>query len=336
MLYKETSKINWLLILQAWTMLWVVIGHAALNAPDSGISCWYSDILTEIAYSFHMPMFVFISGYLFYLTRIQKGTGYFKMLKDKIIRLGIPYLFFTLVGILIKSLFASEMQRPTEISIREFAHAFIYPDDGPVSGFWFLAVLMWCFIFAPIWKVLLHNKLTIICGLISTLALCMWMPWFANNILCFPKFLTHSFYFFLGIVVCHYGLCEIKQSTLFIAGGASLILFIASFILHINGLEVLTAVLGMFVSICLAQILNKFIPSAFSSFRNYTYQIYLMAIFFQIMCKIAFRHLNFENVVAYAICILSGLYFPVLISMAIKKINFAPLCLVIGMKKNKQ
>ena len=30
--------------------------------------------LKKIAYSFHMPLFIMISGYLFYITRINKGS----------------------------------------------------------------------------------------------------------------------------------------------------------------------------------------------------------------------------------------------------------------------
>ena len=75
----QRKKIIWILILQGWAMLWVVIGHAFLGS----ISCkaeWptYARVLMDIAYSFHMPLFMFVSGYLFYLTRlapVQVGGG---------------------------------------------------------------------------------------------------------------------------------------------------------------------------------------------------------------------------------------------------------------------
>lgn len=336
MLDQKTSKINWLLILQGWTMLWVVIGHSPLQPAHTELSHWYSDLLSDLAYSFHMPMFIFISGYLFYLTRIKTGKTYWPTIKDKIIKLGIPYLFFTIFAMVLKSVFSTEMDRPTSITFGELAHAFLYPDDGPVSGFWFLAVIMWCFLFYPLWKALLRNKATVICGLIVTLALCLTVDFSENNLFCFLKFLSHSFYFFLGAVACRYGLHEMKTPVLYTVGILSLLIFTLLFIVHINGAEVITAVMGMLFSISFAQILNNFIPSAFSSFRNYTYQIYLMGIFFQIFTKIIFKHYLFDNFFAYTLCVLSGLYFPVLISIAVKKINLAPLCAVIGMQKRNQ
>ena len=52
------AKINWLLILQGWAMLWVVIGHAPL-LPVAEQQPLYVDILYRFAYSFHMPLFIF-------------------------------------------------------------------------------------------------------------------------------------------------------------------------------------------------------------------------------------------------------------------------------------
>lgn len=70
---KENSnkqKINWLLILQGWAMLWVVIGHSFLGKAGQGPG--WENALFHIAYSFHMPLFMLISGYLFHYTRLSK------------------------------------------------------------------------------------------------------------------------------------------------------------------------------------------------------------------------------------------------------------------------
>ena len=65
------KKISWLLILQGWAMLWVVIGHSPLIMDDSMPT--FAKILYEIAYSFHMPLFILVSGYLFYMTRLTSS-----------------------------------------------------------------------------------------------------------------------------------------------------------------------------------------------------------------------------------------------------------------------
>ena len=65
----QRKKINWILILQGWAMLWVVIGHAFLGKAGKGPE--WENMLFHFAYSFHMPLFMLVSGYLFYLTRLK-------------------------------------------------------------------------------------------------------------------------------------------------------------------------------------------------------------------------------------------------------------------------
>ena len=79
-------------------MLWVVIGHSPLKMPISGNDPVYVKILYDIAYSFHMPLFVFVSGYLFFMTRMESnwGGGYFIIIKDKFIVI-IFKLFFAII-----------------------------------------------------------------------------------------------------------------------------------------------------------------------------------------------------------------------------------------------
>lgn len=69
---EHKQKINWLLILQGWAMLWVIIGHAFLGVAGEGPK--WENTLTQFAYSFHMPLFMLVSGWLFYLTRLRGGA----------------------------------------------------------------------------------------------------------------------------------------------------------------------------------------------------------------------------------------------------------------------
>lgn len=65
----ERKKINWLLILQGWAMLLVVVGHAFIGKPGQGPA--WENALFHFAYSFHMPLFMLVSGWLFYFTRLN-------------------------------------------------------------------------------------------------------------------------------------------------------------------------------------------------------------------------------------------------------------------------
>ena len=78
---------------------------------------------------------------------------------------------------------------------------------------------------------------------------------------------------------------------------------------------------------------DRFIPKIFESFRNYSYQIYLMGIFFQIAVKIAYRHgLIPSYALGYIICIVIGVYAPVAVSRLVEKSGIKAFKLCIGLK----
>lgn len=114
---KKRIKINWLLILQGWAMLWVVIGHSSLLGPDNG-PVWES-CLTKFAYSFHMQLFILVSGWLFFFTRlnIEKEWGYAKTIGEKTVRLLVPGLVFSLIAIAVKLVFPGDMSRAVDMSL---------------------------------------------------------------------------------------------------------------------------------------------------------------------------------------------------------------------------
>ena len=69
----KEAKIYWISILQGWSMLLVVIGHVTLTNIFENPATPVSTEVERIIYGFHMPLFMFISGGLFYYKKIRKG-----------------------------------------------------------------------------------------------------------------------------------------------------------------------------------------------------------------------------------------------------------------------
>ena len=69
---QQKTKIEWLSILQGWSMLLVVIGHVVLTDNMFDDKYPMSSCLYQVIYSFHMALFIFISGWLLYYTSIVK------------------------------------------------------------------------------------------------------------------------------------------------------------------------------------------------------------------------------------------------------------------------
>ena len=88
LIYKTKTHIEWLDIAKGLGVLLVVIGHLWYN-------CLFP-IVNTIIYSFHMPMFFILSGFVF-----KKGNSKFgSFITSKIKRLILPTLIFFVLGVI--------------------------------------------------------------------------------------------------------------------------------------------------------------------------------------------------------------------------------------------
>jgi acyltransferase len=82
-----TSRIQWIDTCKGIGIFLVVIGHTMIQNNYRGV-----------IYSFHMPLFFFISGYLF---SIKKYSNIGEVLFSKAKSLLVPYLFFSFISIIL-------------------------------------------------------------------------------------------------------------------------------------------------------------------------------------------------------------------------------------------
>ena len=129
-------------VLQVFGILLVVLGHC-----QSGVSpkpLWYDWI-----YSFHMPLFFFISGYLLKLTNEKKGCGVGAQpwwgtqgwIWKKTKRLLVPYLVISTFAYLPKVLMSRYALRPVDLSWNAYLEMLAYPVQNVIGFFWFLPTL---------------------------------------------------------------------------------------------------------------------------------------------------------------------------------------------------
>ena len=331
----SSKRINSILILQAWAMLWVVIGHSPLDAASGNptVVQW----LYDIAYAFHMPLFVFISGYLFQLTRIARNTPYKDMICEKLTRLGIPYIFFTFVAMVFKSAIPAAVRRHSELSIGEFAYAMICPSDGPLSEMWFVLMLLGFFAAYPLWRQSGRWSVALIVLFVLIYHL---VPPFRPNILSASSICQHAIYFLLGVLAARYRSERLLSGRNISAAAIILLVGVASDLLmpwNIEPLRMTISLLGILASILLAEVADRYTPRIFASFRNYTYQVFLMGIFFQIAIKYLYKLDLIPNyTLGYVLCISVAIYAPVAISMVAERINNRYINLCLGLRTDKR
>lgn len=138
-------------------ILLVVIGHIVAAEPPRGAE-WY-DAPRYALYRFHMPLFLYLSGYVAWLTGAI-GTPMAEMPRyavKRARRLLLPFLLLGLVVLLGKL----AMQEVVHVDNRAagllpgLRDLVLTTEDSPATFIWFLWVLFLCSIAAPpVWRML--------------------------------------------------------------------------------------------------------------------------------------------------------------------------------------
>ena len=95
---KKLKRLSEIDVASGVAIILVVIGHLSDYLPE-----WYGNMKMTL-YKFHMPFFMFISGFLLAYTtqQVTAFKTYFKFIKKKFFRFGIPYLFMSLIFLGVK------------------------------------------------------------------------------------------------------------------------------------------------------------------------------------------------------------------------------------------
>lgn len=323
------KKILWLSIVQGLAMLMVVLDHDNLWKVLYG----HSDAIGHFVRSFHMALFMFVSGGLFYMTRIKKEWKTKEVYKDKLLRLMLPYAAFTTVCFFLKASFSSYMKRGIGFNMHDFIYSYLCPGEGPLKEMWFLATLFTLMLLYPIYKVLMKKvggqillfSVFLIIHVIKLFSDCG--PWFNIN-----EFYLFGIWFVSGMIFFK-NKWEVYLGKSWCCG----LLFILLMSIHViwDNMLFIVPCLGILWAISFSLLMEKYVPSLFSSFRNYTFQIYLMGLFGQMFIEL-FIWKRIANIylfpVFYVLSILVGLYIPVLISKRIEKMGNKYLNMVFGLK----
>ena len=162
----------------------VVLGHCIPDATSpTGISVPAYRWLHDVIYSFHMPLFFFLAGFMVsrqkMLVRTQKPLD---LVRKRISRLLVPYIFVGLCYAPFKMLLSRFANKPYDISTLWQMVLGINPD----GELWFLYALFVITVIAALFAFRIS-----LLGLMAAAALLIWNPWgIITNFL---------FFFLLGI-----------------------------------------------------------------------------------------------------------------------------------------
>ena len=160
-------RIEWVSIANAVTIAAVIVGHIGLTGECHHLSAIIVKTIELFCMGFQMPLFMFLSGYLFSVTSgISKTWGQLVFSKAK--RLLVPFVFLSIFTFSFKLCIPSSMMEHAVVFTPTFLfRMFFVPFRGPVPHLWFVVSLFCIFILSPFFKNTLKNKrLTVACVLI--------------------------------------------------------------------------------------------------------------------------------------------------------------------------
>lgn len=329
MIMKQKERIQWLGILRGLNILLVIMVHVQLVDMSTGENHSFCNALSFPFHPIRMPLFIFISGGLLYLSRIRKNISTKALYKDKFQRIMIPFVFFVIVYYLIKATFNQFAKTPIDLSWSNFLESFIYYRGHSSQPLWFLAVLMFLMLMYPLFRYLCDNKYRMIafllfcCGIffIDTDLESRW------NVFYILEVQHYLVYFFFGIFFFRFELYKYIENI-----GILLVLVLLYAACYYFSLGLLTSFIGISMMCALCLKIGTYMPKLFSSFREYIFQIYLMSLPFQNFVELILWKKLFYNeefvYVFYMLNVLVGLFIPVIISKLVERCNikFVRLC----------
>jgi fucose 4-O-acetylase-like acetyltransferase len=227
----------------------VVIGHYdPSNAPLQ-----YNNML-KVIYTFHMPVFLFISGYLYIVT--HKEESFTAFITKKIKRLAIPYLVTSAIIITIKLLTQGAARVDHPVTALSYLRMFYLPEAG--YFLWFIIALFVMFL------IVFHFKSrTSRLALFAVSFIISFLPSCGIDILCLRQCQEMMIYFMTGVVIADYAPNLFKLNT-----GITLIILLlfagceAYYVQHQDSMLMyrLLAFLGIAAIMTLSYNCERFVP----------------------------------------------------------------------------
>ena len=287
------QKIAEISFLHVFAILLVVLGHSFYQT---------NSLIVDWLYQFHVPLFFFVSGYLFHVSVNGKPLQPHIFLSCKAVRLLLPYFALSTLLFVPKVLLSQFMVRPIQASWSEYVLMLIYPYRNVNSSYWFLPTLFLLFVFAVVALLLFQRlkhrtSLTVTTLLLTLLALAnISLPFSHDTLFNVVGVIHYAFYFALGYFVFSFGLMRFLDK-----GKTSFLVFLFTFVVSIIGLHVnksplmdlFFAMNGILMSVALARLYAKYEFHFLNHLSPSSYTIYLYhGIFQALSLQILMRFLS--------------------------------------------
>ena len=285
-------KYNELDIAKGIAIIAVVLGHAFPDA-DYGISNFTANTIHAFVYGFHMPVFFFIAGLLSAKHKEDKPLPY---IKQRACKLLIPYFLLSIVGLVLKQVFASEANHAYSL----LSSWRIILGQSPMGGMWYLWTLfIMSLIFILFARYVKKDWILILFGMV-----CYYIG-YRKSIGFMQNFATFAVYFFLG-VACKDFYDQSRQLDQKIIACASIPTYWMC--VQLCAPELVEGMVGIIMVLSISSLIKS---KLLTDMGRKSYAIYLMSYFIAIPIRvICYQRLGLNYWVVVALMFILGLFIP--------------------------
>ena len=282
-------RIEWLDSLKGFAIFLVVVGHVVLGYIKADIfPQFYNELqyIYDIIYSFHMPLFFLISGYLYKFTWSKNNTGVLKKIGNKFFNMVPLYLVFSLVFWLFKyyATLYSNIQMSEHFNFIDLMHIYI----APLAYLWFLYVLICLFIIIP----LLESFIKPVLVFLVLFLLYIFAPHIEGMFAIVNLIIYGGVYFSLGSILFFYS--DYLKNNI----GNAIACFSFPFINTYNIFKFICAIsVSVFLSIIFFRLRNYKFVSLWNSCGYYSLGIYILHLYFTGPLRTIFKYLAIDNII---------------------------------------
>ena len=266
----QNNRLHWIDIAKVMCIILVVFGH---YIPPTVAPEWYV-VAKRYVYSFHMPLFMLLSGYTYSATN-NKAASYCSFIKKKMLRLLLPYFSTSALVVAIKLATQQLVYVKNPITLEQITQILYYP--SVCYCLWFIWVLFVFFLIIPLFETAISRL-----ALFSISVILYFSPVFLPEVFCLHQAQGMLVYFVLGILLYDYResfSCIKKLSeSLLLFSSALVFVIVASFDFGIN-LNLLKALAGI-AAVCLLarkiSVYGNWLKKGLLWMSSSSYTIYLL------------------------------------------------------------
>ena len=322
------KELRFISYMQNIGIMLVVLGHSFHEYPD-GIH-GKSTLLYQLIYSFHMPLFIFISGFLLNLSIIRRKTvqPVSDFLLKKVKRLIIPFVTLTLVTFIPRSFMSGIADDEIQLTWKMLFASLTDVNHLIIPYFWFIQSIF-TLLLIGFFLLLLKEKIGMKDTLFYVLVVAIFgfLPLFftlETSFFSLNNSCANAIFFFSGMTYARY--CKPVDSFIKWSSPMMLILlfsfWVVSFFMFKDSgwMIIVCSMFGIAMTISLSRILENRHIAILDHLNGAYYIIFLLSWYFNVLCQQVLSHFtDFPWWIYSMMSLVSGIYVPLVIYRYIRR-----------------